>query len=1539
MDFNPAQLGAIPVEEDKSSFNPEALGAKPVEDKTPFNPVEAGAVPVDEEEPKKQNYVDAKVGPIPESNENTQKTASDIKDFAKDNLYTPKGDGNKLSTLDTLKETEKEISGEKPSVPIADVEPDAQKKILEDQKLVLAKKYAKEKEIESRDSLDTIKHATGEFITGAASEASKIAKDPIAGTADVVAGGALKLASEAERGLGVESNISNLSDAYEQSATGKDLNTTAEQTAGTLGELGVPRADTPTEKALAIGAGLATPLMGKGIRAGSEIASGLATEGKALGNDVAYISKNIISKIEATGTDVRPTTQTSPGLDIPLEMVKPELVQNLPPKSQDYTPLTDAEDAANWSNTVTNRYKLVDDVINGQLTEDAAKAELSKTEPENPNVVDYTDSKLLSLQNGAVNYLNDPDSLQVILSDIDKSVTDKQVDKLITPFNYESNVLKLATNFKTNVINKYNTLQQFQKNTLKNKYETRNELKEQTGDFDTLYKLSSAKLEALDSGQAKYVHSKLNGNAEGNAQGFGRDKETGELIYESKEGLRAFTPIISDINKAKIDQTYFDIYLQARDAVDQLSRNAERDVEGAYRGFNTFDEALKIVEDGNKNPVMKKAAEDMHRLARSTIEDMVETGRLSRGEADDILNAHPNYVGILYKRPDWLTPELQESLGISVRGPNPRNTLKLRTGVSSDETYSAIGSIRQNLIRQSREASDNAIRSGTVLDIVRKLTPEQRGRLFPGWNEDLLAQGLGHYRLSQEEGNIFKTEIMPTLPGSSKEYLDRIAASSLNDKAKKALSDRVGDVQKIVQRNLEEAASQAGVDKKYAVANFLDRNGNPIAGQPIPDETLKAITEQVQGFLSDTQRRLDVDMTEEPGNALSFFVGGNKYSINTASNYVAQLLQRKNIDVGTKGLKNVSRFISRNLTTGPTAIKIFLREAQDLPMFGAGGVNVYPFENIKTLYQMLATDNPKLKSYAKELEDTYALGGKGRFSDIQADGKNIDNIDEQISENRLGKLKSGEATWDYAMKGLDIWDNAFDNATRLTIYKKARESGLSRMEATVLANKTGVDFSQTGLNSKAVNTLRLIPFLYTSMKSADRVLSLGINHPARLGKAVGEAWAFSKLIDLWNNQQLDEDGNPIMDQLPENRKMRSNLILKPGAKSINDAYDVLSGFVVGPEKEVVNTGFNAVKTMVSYMDGRLDSAVEESALDMLESFKTEGITDPQAILQKYKKAAEDRGTTLGDFVKTLVIAQMNVLALPTQAPVISAVVGLSTGVDPLTGRPFTQSNQAPSKLEQDYNPINIPPYFIKLSQSLGGALPGATPAEEWFVLSNSFYNGFIKTIAETVSVPFMDNMPEGYLLQNLPIVSPQGRIGEYTKDRNRASTALARVTAIQNEYNARKANYEKDPTNIDKALKFENFQKEFGDIVSSASMFDDFKAGLKDIDNRQKLLMEDESTPPHEKTEALKSMEKEKSAISTQIIQLYSFGNFMSDKDIDLMYNNDVTFGPVLQSQIEKVRNAQRFKNADNPNDSVPPNPEQNTSGEDATSSPSTTNQ
>lgn len=112
---------------------------------------------------------------------------------------------------------------------------------------------------------------------------------------------------------------------------------------------------------------------------------------------------------------------------------------------------------------------------------------------------------------------------------------------------------------------------------------------------------------------------------------------------------------------------------------------------------------------------------------------------------------------------------------------------------------------------------------------------------------------------------------------------------------------------------------------------------------------------------------------------------------------------------------------------------------------------------------------PPKSKWGRVFEDFGLQGGKSGFSELFKDSQDrSESLQSELKRFKEGKIKSkGRAL----MEWLSDFNEAIENAIRVSVYKNALDKGLSKQKAASLGKNITVNFNRTGAMSKHIQTL------------------------------------------------------------------------------------------------------------------------------------------------------------------------------------------------------------------------------------------------------------------------------------------------------------------------------------------------------------------------------------------------------------------------------------------------------------------------------------
>ena len=253
----------------------------------------------------------------------------------------------------------------------------------------------------------------------------------------------------------------------------------------------------------------------------------------------------------------------------------------------------------------------------------------------------------------------------------------------------------------------------------------------------------------------------------------------------------------------------------------------------------------------------------------------------------------------------------------------------------------------------------------------------------------------------------------------------------------------------------------------------------------------------------------------------------------------------------------------------------YLGSQEDVSIKALGKTLVHDPANHKAVLDGIrGADTPGAKLYREMKEAGGTTGGLGLSTREQVD---LD-IDKIFATARSRPRKAAQKLVEY----VDNWNTIFEDSTRLSVYKAAKESGLSTERAAFLAKEASINFNRRGKGGPVINSLWM--FSNASIQGTFKILramrnpKVAAGVAASVGSSVAAVSEWNDRVDPnWRNAVSEWDRNsnlPIM--LPtEDGSARYVIIpvswgLKPVMVASNTVYDIVSGVEVDLTKNLMN---------------------------------------------------------------------------------------------------------------------------------------------------------------------------------------------------------------------------------------------------------------------------------------------------------------------------------------------------------------------------------
>lgn len=246
-------------------------------------------------------------------------------------------------------------------------------------------------------------------------------------------------------------------------------------------------------------------------------------------------------------------------------------------------------------------------------------------------------------------------------------------------------------------------------------------------------------------------------------------------------------------------------------------------------------------------------------------------------------------------------------------------------------------------------------------------------------------------------------------------------------------------------------------------------------------------------------------------------------------------------------------------------------------------------------------------------------GGKvGNFSSKDL-GTQMADIDKLVRMAKGGARGKAESFFQQSTEFVEDMNGAVENAIRLSAYKNARDAGISRAKAAVLAKDMTVNFNRRGEAGTLLNALYM--FTNASIQGTRNLARTlyGLNGDGSLRwrnmnnaqKAMVGLMGGSFALAMANRygSEEDDDGKLFYDKIPGYIKERNIVLMKSLFGGPADEYWTIPlpyGFNVGP---VIGTGLEAVVSGAKSPG----AAAGDLALAVAGSFSPIGYSDSESL--------------------------------------------------------------------------------------------------------------------------------------------------------------------------------------------------------------------------------------------------------------------------------------------------------------------------------------
>ena len=473
------------------------------------------------------------------------------------------------------------------------------------------------------------------------------------------------------------------------------------------------------------------------------------------------------------------------------------------------------------------------------------------------------------------------------------------------------------------------------------------------------------------------------------------------------------------MNDANISLQEMDDYLLARHAPEANAYIRTFNSDPKQNAGMSDAEAAAYMQavPANKRAILEALAKDVDAITKGTRDLMVEYGLEDQKTVDQWAKTYKHYVPLFREETEDALP-LSAGRGFSVRG----STSKRRTG-SSRKVVDVLANIALQREKVIARGEHNRVGNSLYGMVLLNPNPDFWSVIRP----DKMTK-------DQLRAELFKLGVDPK---SVDEMVDR-PVEKVIDKKTGMVTYKVSPFWKN-QNNL-----------LFTRVNGQDR---VIAFNKNDERAMRLVT-ALKGM--DAQKQAEV--IQSMGTAGDYFRKAINFTGKT-TRYFAAINTQYN---PAFGIYNLMR------DTGGATINLQATPLKGMERKVVGDA----FVALKDIYKDLRRARDGLPPQSKwgQIFDDFGLqGGKSGFSELFRDSQDrSESLQNELKRFKEGKIKGkGRAL----MEWLSDFNEAIENAIRVSVYKNALDKGLSKQKAASLGKNITVNFNRRGAMSKHIQTL------------------------------------------------------------------------------------------------------------------------------------------------------------------------------------------------------------------------------------------------------------------------------------------------------------------------------------------------------------------------------------------------------------------------------------------------------------------------------------
>jgi len=495
---------------------------------------------------------------------------------------------------------------------------------------------------------------------------------------------------------------------------------------------------------------------------------------------------------------------------------------------------------------------------------------------------------------------------------------------------------------------------------------------------------------------------------------------------------RELHPMMRKMQAANISLQEMDDYLLARHAPEANAYLRTVNNDPTQNAGMTDAEAAAYMSKvpANKKPILERLAKDVDAMTKQTRELMVQYGLEKRDAINNWEKTYKHYVPLFRDETDG--QPLSSGRGYSVRG----STSRRRTGSSRNvvDILANIAMQRERVIARGEHNRVGNALYGMVLtnpnkDFWSVIRPEKMTR-------------------DQLRNELFKLGIDPK------------------------------EVDQMADRPMEKVIDKKTGMVTYRISPFWGRQNNMFVTRINGEDRIIAFNKNDERAMRMAASLQNIDAGKQ-AEAMKMMGTAGRYfkdtvgAVGKGTRFFASVNTQYNPAFGIYNLMRDVGGATINLQTTPL-------KGMERKVIGDGFVALVEiYKDLRRIRKGL----PPNSKWAQTFEEFELEGGKSGFSELFKDSEDRSKaLQDEINNFKQGRLKGkGRAIVNW----LSDFNEAIENAIRVSVYKNALDKGLTKQKAASLAKNITVNFNRSGAMTRSLKTL--YAFFNASVQGSARI--------------------------------------------------------------------------------------------------------------------------------------------------------------------------------------------------------------------------------------------------------------------------------------------------------------------------------------------------------------------------------------------------------------------------------------------------------------------